>query len=129
MDKQLQEFLETDVKAFNVKGSGGAYLSMVKAGSGTSIRLSKEATKKLKNPTQLSIGFKDAYLVICNASGLDVDAYKGNFKDGQTKIYNTNLVDAVIKEFNLDFSGKTSISFGTGYYKQQGRTVLYVKLA
>lgn len=130
LDEQLEEFLTTKVKTFsNVGNKGSSFLSVVKADSGTGIRLTKGATAKLNNPMQVSIGFTGSYLVLCNADGLDVSSYKGSFKKDRTTIYNTGLVDAIIKQFNLDFSNKTSISFNEGYYKQQGRTILYVKLS
>ena len=128
LDEQLEEFLTTKVKKFPNVGNKGSFLSVVKAETGTGIRLTKGATAKLNNPTQVSIGFTGSYLVLCNADGLDVSSYKGSFKKDRTIIYNTGLVDAIIKQFNLDFSNKTSISFNEGYYKQQGRTILYVKL-
>ncbi|WP_419393174.1 hypothetical protein [Cytobacillus praedii] len=129
LDEQLEEFLSTKVKTFPVVGNkGSSFLSVVKADTGTSIRLTKDATVKLNNPTQLSVSFIGAYLVLCNADELNVPSYKGNFKNGRTTVYNTGLVDAIIKQFNLDFSNKTSVSFSEGYYKQQGRALLYVKL-
>lgn len=129
LDEQLEEFLTTKVKKFPNVGNKGSFLSVVKAETGTGIRLTKGATAKLNNPTQVSIGFTGSYLVLCNADRLDVSSYKGSFKKDRTIIYNTGLVDAIIKQFNLDFSNKTSISFNEGYYKQQGRTNLYVKLS
>ncbi|MEK4840980.1 hypothetical protein [Bacillus sp. FSL L8-0152] len=129
LDEQLEEFLSTKVKAFSSVGNRGAsFLSIVKADTGTSIRLTKDATAKLNNPTRLSVGFTGAYLVLCNADELNVSSYKGSFKNDRTIVYNTGLVEAIIKQFNLDFSNKTSISFSEGYYKQQGRVILYVKL-
>ncbi|MCM3068294.1 hypothetical protein M3568_18395 [Priestia flexa] len=129
LDEQLEEFLSTKVKTFDIVGNkGSSYLSVVKADTGTSIRLTKDATAKLSNPTQLFVSFVGSYLVLCNGDGLNVPSYKGNFKSGRTTVYNTGLVDAIIKQFNLDFSNKTSISFSEGYYKQQGRAILYVKL-
>ncbi|UBR29384.1 hypothetical protein LCG60_22610 [Bacillus sp. SD-4] len=129
LDEQLEEFLSTKVKAFSSVGNRGAsFLSIVKADTGTSIRLTKDATAKLNNPTRLSVGFTGAYLVLCNADELNVSSYKGSFKNDRTIIYNTGLVEAIIKHFNLDFSNKTSISFSEGRYEQQGRVILYVKL-
>ncbi|MGM1417910.1 hypothetical protein [Bacillus cereus group sp. BceL294] len=129
LDEQLEEFLSTEVKAFSSVGNRGAsFLSIVKADTGTSIRLTKDATAKLNNPTRLSVGFTGAYLVLCNADELNVSSYKGSFKNDRTIVYNTGLVEAIIKQFNLDFSNKTSISFSEGRYKQQGRVILYVKL-
>ena len=129
LDEQLEEFLSTKVKTFSTVGNrGSSYISIVKADTGTSLRLTKDVTEKLSNPTQLSVSFIGTYLVLCNADELNVLSYKGNFKNGRTTVYNTGLVDAIIKQFNLDFSNKTSISFSEGYYKQQGRTILYVKL-
>ncbi|MDD9280866.1 hypothetical protein PVN34_20300 [Bacillus thuringiensis] len=129
LDEQLEEFLSTKVKAFSSVGNRGAsFLSIVKADTGTSIRLTKDVTAKLNNPTRLSVGFTGAYLVLCNADELNVSSYKGSFKNARTIVYNTGLVEAIIKQFNLDFSNKTSISFSEGYYTQQGRVILYVKL-
>ncbi|AND10774.1 hypothetical protein Bt4C1_27325 [Bacillus thuringiensis serovar alesti] len=129
LDEQLEEFLSTKVKTFSSVGNRGAsFLSIVKADTGTSIRLTKDATAKLNNPTRLSVGFTGAYLVLCNADELNVSSYKGSFKNDRTIVYNTGLVEAIIKQFNLDFSNKTSISFSEGRYTQQGRVILYVKL-
>ena len=129
LDEQLEEFLSTKITAFpGIGNKGSSFLSIVKADTGTSIRLTKDATAKLNNPTRFSVGFTGAYLVLCNADELNVSSYKGSFKNGRTIIYNTGLVEAIIKQFNLDFSNKTSISFSEGYYKQQGRAILYVKL-
>ncbi|WP_172407359.1 hypothetical protein [Bacillus sp. MB353a] len=129
LDEQLEEFLSTKVKKFSSVGNRGAsFLSIVKADTGTSIRLTKDATAKLNNPTRLSVGFTGAYLVLCNADELNVSSYKGSFKNDRTIVYNTGLVEAIIKQFNLDFSNKTSISFSEGRYTQQGRVILYVKL-
>ncbi|WP_176523422.1 hypothetical protein [Bacillus mycoides] len=129
LDEQLEEFLSKKVKAFsNVGSKGASFLSIVKADTGTSIRLTKDATAKLNNPTRLSVGFAGAHLVLCNADELNISSYKGSFKNDRTIVYNTGLVEAIIKQFKLDFSNKTSISFSEGYYKQQGRVILYVKL-
>ncbi|MDA2008050.1 hypothetical protein PDN10_25260 [Bacillus cereus] len=129
LDEQLEEFLSTKVTEFlDIGNKGSSFLSIVKADTGTSIRLTKDATAKLNNPTRLSVGFTGKNLVLCNADELNVSSYKGSFKNGRTIVYNTGLVEAIIKQFNLDFSNKTSISFSEGYYKQQGRAILYVKL-
>ncbi|MFP3412951.1 hypothetical protein SB773_15255 [Bacillus sp. SIMBA_074] len=129
LDEQLEEFLSTKVTSFpDIGNKGSSFLSIVKADTGTSIRLTKDATAKLNNPTRLSVGFTGKNLVLCNADELNVSSYKGSFKNGRTIVYNTGLVEAIIKQFNLDFSNKTSISFSEGYYKQQGRVILYVKL-
>ena len=129
LEEQLEEFLSKKVTAFSSVGNRGAsFLSIVKADTGTSIRLTKDATAKLNNPTRLSVGFTGAYLVLCNADELNVSSYKGSFKNERTIVYNTGLVEAIIKQFKLDFSNKTSISFSEGYYKQRGRVILYVKL-
>ena len=113
----------------NVSSRRGGFISIVKATNGTRISINKHVNKELGYPTELFVGIEDEYLLIFNATGLGIGnaKLKSNTKD-KLNIYNTALVDTIIKEFNLDYSDKTSQSFADGHFKDQGRPVLYVKM-
>lgn len=121
---------QNKIKSYQVGASSrGGLISIVKATNGTRLSISKAVNAKLGYPQELFVGFEDEYLFIFNADDLDV----GNVKLKENKkeklnIYNTSLVDSIIKEFNLDYTDRTSRSFSTGHYKEQGRPILYVKM-
>lgn len=118
------------IKTFNNVSSGrGGYISVVKSTKGTRLTINKKVNERLGYPKELFIGFDNEYLVIFNADGLD----GGNIKldkneEDKLNIYNTNLVNLIIDEFNLDYTDRTSRSFSDGHFKDQGRPVLYVKM-
>lgn len=129
LDKELEHFLLSNTKNFeNASNSGASYLTIVKAESGTCIKLNKNTTQRLGKPEFLSVTYDDEHLIICNAEGLNVASYKGNYSKDRTVIYNTGLVNDIITKFKIDFSNKTSMTFSHGYFKKYGREVLYVKL-
>lgn len=118
------------IKTFHNASSGrGGFISVVKSPNGTRLTISKKVNKELGYPKELFIGFDNEYLVIFNADGLDGGNIRldKNEKD-ILKIYNTNLVNVIIDEFNLDYTDRTSRSFPDGHFKDQGRPVLYVKM-
>lgn len=118
------------IKSFNNVSSGrGSYISIVKSTNGKRLTISKKVNERLGYPKELFIGFDNDCLVIFNADGLD----GGNIKldkneEDKLNIYNTNLVNLIIDEFNIDYTDKTSRSFSDGHFKDQGRPVLYVKM-
>lgn len=118
------------IQTFHSASSGrGGFISVVKSPNGTRLTISKKVNKELGYPKELFIGFDNEYLVIFNADGLDGGNIRldKNEKD-ILKIYNTNLVNIIIDEFNLDYTDRTSRSFSDGHFKDQGRPVLYVKM-
>lgn len=129
--KGLQNIIANNkIKAFqNVSSGRGGYISMVKSTNGTRFTISKQANEQLGYPKELFIGFEDEYLILFNAEGLDASNVKLSKNNKQKlSIYNTNLVNLIIEEFDLDYTDKTSQSFADGHYKDQGRPVLYVKM-
>lgn len=121
---------QNKIKNYQVGASSrGGLISIVKATNGTRLTISKEVNQKLGYPKELFIGFEGGDLIIFNADESDVGNVKLKKNDQQKlNIYNTSLVDSIIKEFSLNYTNKTSRSFANGHYEQKGRTILYVKM-
>ncbi|MEK5489052.1 hypothetical protein [Lysinibacillus sp. FSL M8-0355] len=125
----LLEFVAKETKTFkDISARGSSYVSIVKSENGTRFVINKATNEKLGYPTELYIGYKDKHLMIFNAKGLSINKLTVKQTKNKITIYNTKLVDEIIKHFGIDFSNITSKSFAEGYYENKGRDVLYVKM-
>lgn len=129
VEDELMDFISNEVGNFNnISSRGSAFISIVKSENGTRLVINKDTNQKLGYPNEIYIGYKDEYLMLFNAENLNVNKLSVKQNKSKVNIYNTKLVNEVIKHFNLDFSNITSKSFAEGYFENKSRTILYVKL-
>lgn len=99
-----------------VRKSKGA-IGVVKKDSCNKVTISKNLLKQLGNPTEVQFGFINDNLIIGtsnsfeNADTYTLKKYK-NTSSMENIVYSSQLVEEITNFFELDFSTKTSITFG-----------------
>lgn len=127
--EDLQAFAKTKAQAFTaVTGRGSGLISIVSSKNGTRFVISKSANERLGFPEKIYIGFLPKQLVIFDADGTDLPAIKIKQDNDRVNIYNSQLVNQVINQYSLNFTGITSKSFSDGYFEDAAKTVLYVNM-
>lgn len=107
-------------------------LSIINAKMGCRITLSSKMFRKLDNPDKVQVLFKEEELIIGNGLPGGNENYSVR-KDGKEKIkgqiYNSHLVKEITAEYKLDFSNRTSITFGeVKYYNQDGAPFAVIQM-
>ena len=99
---------------------------------GHRVTIASNIFSRLKEPNYLQVQFTNKHIVI--GTGLDEENEKFGVRvDGKSKakahIYNKALVEEITEEFNLDFKGITSRSFGDiEHYEQGGANFVTVRM-
>lgn len=103
--------------------------SVVKAQTGNRATIAKQGYEHLGNPSTLQFAFSDTSVIIgANLPNNDNDF---NVKDsnGKAIVYSTPLVTEIAEAFELDFSNRTSMTFGDiQYTTSEDSPVLIVKI-
>lgn len=103
--------------------------SVVKAQSGNRATIAKQGYEHLGKPSTLQFAFTDTSVIIgANLPNNDNDF---NVKDsnGKAIVYSTPLVKEIAKAFELDFSNRTSMTFGDiQYTTSEESPVIIVKI-
>lgn len=127
--EDLQTFAKTQAKAFTkTTGRGSGLISIVSSKNGTRFVISKTANERLGFPEKIYIGFLPQQLVIFDAEGTDLPAIKIKQEHDRVNIYNSSLVNQIISQYTLDYTGITSRSFSDGYFEDAAKPLLYVNM-
>ncbi|EKQ55895.1 MULTISPECIES: hypothetical protein [unclassified Clostridium] len=113
------------IRATSNKGG----FSVVKAQSGNRATIAKQGYEHLGKPNTLQFAFSDTSVIIgANLPNNDNDF---NVKDsnGKAIVYSTPLVTEIAEAFELDFSNRTSMTFGDiQYTTSEDSPVIIVKI-
>ena len=127
--EDIETFAKTQAKAFtNTTGRGQGLISIVSSKNGTRFVISKSANERLGFPKKIYIGFLPQQLVIFDAEGTDLPAIKIKQEHDRVSIYNSSLVNQIISQYTLDYTGITSRSFSDGYFEDAAKPLLYVNM-
>lgn len=109
--------------------SNNGGFSVVKAQTGNRVTIAKQGYEHLGKPNTLQFAFTDTSVIIgANLPNNDNDF---NVKDsnGKAIVYSTPLVTEIAKAFELDFSNRTSMTFGDiQYTNSEDSPVIIVKI-
>lgn len=110
-----------------VAGIGG--FSVIKAKTGNRTVLSKQGYEHLGKPKTMQYAFNPTSIVI----GVKLPSNNNDFNvketNGKAIVYSTPLVKEIAEKFELNFDGRTSMTFGDIQYTQNsGEPVIIVKI-
>ena len=112
--KECQLTVTHKTRSFSGKGNAPALLSLVYHHCGKRLTLGKEVFKILGKPKTILISTLDEFLVI--RAG-EESGYKLSATDkGKPILYNAEVVRLLLKTFNLDLEGRSTLSFYEGEY-------------
>ncbi|MDU1006882.1 MAG: amidophosphoribosyltransferase [Clostridium butyricum] len=103
--------------------------SVVKAQSGNRATIAKQGYEYLGKPSTLQFAFTDTSVII--GANLPNNNNDFNVKDsnGKAIVYSTSLVTEIAEAFELDFTNRTSMTFGDiQYTNSEDSPVIIVKI-
>lgn len=109
--------------------SNNGGFSVVKAETGNRATIAKQGYEHLEKPNTLQFAFSDTSIII--GANLPNNNNDFNVKDsnGKAIIYSTPLVTEIATAFELDFSNRTSMTFGDiQYTNSEDSPVIIVKI-
>lgn len=107
--------------------SGG--FSIVKARTGNRITLSKQGYEYLGKPNTMKFSFNDTSLIIGGKLPNNNNAFNVKDSNGKAIVYSIPLVTEIAKAFELDFSNRTSMTFGDiQHTKNEDSPIIIVKI-
>ncbi|ETI90988.1 MAG: hypothetical protein Q607_CBUC00038G0004 [Clostridium butyricum DORA_1] len=134
-ETSIEEFLNNS-KPVSSKNRSRSYsncigaISMVNAKTGMRIVLSAESYEKLGQPNLLQFALTDDELLIGKLLSNNSDKF--NVKNYKNKgvIYSASLVKEITEVFSLDYTNRTSITFGEARFITDGvdEPILAVKI-
>ena len=110
-----------------ISNKGG--FSVVKAQTGNRATIAKQGYEHLGKPSKLQFAFSDTSVII--GANLPNNSNDFNVKDsnGKAIVYSTPLVTEIAEAFELDFSNRTSMTFGDiQYTTSEYSPVIIVKI-
>lgn len=103
--------------------------SVVKAQTGNRATIAKQGYEHLGKPNTLQFAFSNTSVII--GANLPNNSNDFNVKDsnGKVIVYSTPLVTEISEAFELDFTNRTSMTFGDiQYTNSEGSPVIIVKI-
>lgn len=114
LKEKLENVQATGIKVVNGGGSNAVSLSIVNSDSnGKRLTTSKELTKKLNLTDTLYVvpNVEVNELYLSSVPMMDISS-SGKLSGSDKKVcYSAGLVALIVESFNLDYTGKTSMSF------------------
>lgn len=113
------------IRATSNKGG----FSVIKAQTGNRVTIAKQGYEHLGKPNTLQFAFTDTSVII--GANLPNNSNDFNVKDsnGKAIVYSTPLVTEIAEAFELDFTNRTSMTFGDiQYTNSEGSPVIIVKI-
>lgn len=109
----------------NDKGS----ISIVYGENGNRLTLNKELIKYLNLTNRIQIGVNETQLILGDSLGDEFDCYYFKPNKSKVMIYNKSLVSDLIKQFNLDYTNRTSRTFRLIQYRtRSGNPIVVVDM-
>lgn len=138
-DTEIEEIFDlSDAKVPKSKNNSkssskaGAF-SIVNAPTGHRATISSSSFNSLGYPKKVQVLFKENELVIGCKLNKESEKYtvrNDGKKTAKGHIYNKHLVREITEEYDLDFSERTSITFGDAeYYEQGGAKFVVINMA
>jgi hypothetical protein len=106
-------------------GEAGVMSIVNSKSNGKRISLSKDLLDRLNNPESVQFAFNTDSVVI----GEKLPIVENSFsirKDKKGIIYASQLVEEITKEFSLDFSNRTSVTFHQAKYRTMGNYIIAI---
>lgn len=136
-DEQVKEIDFSKVKSpkSKCKSKGvtsAGVMSIIKSKCGNRLSISPPVFKRLDNQKKIQLGFCEKHILI----GTNLpEIYEKNVVKQEGKksikglIYNTGLINEIVDHFNLDFQGRTSMTFQEVRYESyKGKEVAYITI-
>lgn len=110
-----------------VAGKGG--FTIVKAKTGNRVALAREGHEYLGKPETLQYAFNDTSIFMAKNLPNNYTDFNVKETNGKSIVYSTALVKEIAERFELNFEGKTSMTFGDIQYTNTGdEPVIIVKI-
>lgn len=94
------------------------------------IVLASKLLKQLGEPTSVEIGIMPTGIAIASSLPIDANSFQIKKQGAKRVIYAGQLVNELVEEFNLDYSKRTSITFGEVQYEDvNGTCIAMIKVA
>jgi hypothetical protein len=110
-----------------ISNKGG--FSVIKAQTGNRITIAKQGYEHIGKPNTLQFAFTDTSVIIGANLPNNNNDFNVKESNGKAIVYSTPLVTEIAKAFELDFTNRTSMTFGDiEYTNSEGSPVIIVKI-